>query len=301
MKLFCFGIGYSALALARAAMAEGWQVAGTVRTADRKAALRTEGIEAHVFDGTMPMAECEAALAGATHLLCSIPPQQDMAAPALAWHAADIARQETLDWLGYLSTTGVYGDRGGAWVDEDTPPAPDLERARRRLEAEHLWLVMAERYAIPVHIFRLAGIYGPGRGVLAQIREGRAKRVVKPGQVFSRIHVEDIVQVLRASMAAPFPGRIYNLADDDPAAPDKVVTFACDLLGVPAPPEVPFEQAELSAMARSFYADNKRVRNDRIKDELGVALRYPSYRDGLKADLAGEGDGSSSSSWIVYS
>jgi nucleoside-diphosphate-sugar epimerase len=295
LKLFCFGLGYSALALARAAMAEGWQVAGTVRTADRKAALMTEGIEAHVFDGTTPMADCGAVFAGTTHLLDSIPPDGEVPAPVLAWHAPDIARLEEVNWVGYLSTTGVYGDRGGGWVDEETPPAPNLERSRRRLEAEQQWLVMAERYALPVHIFRLAGIYGPGRGVLAQIREGRAKRVVKPGQVFSRIHVEDIVQVLSASMAAPFPGRVYNLADDEPDAPDKVVTFACDLLGMPAPPEVPFDEAELSAMARSFYADNKRVRNERIKNELGVALRYPSYRDGLKADLAGEGAPSSSS------
>jgi nucleoside-diphosphate-sugar epimerase len=161
-----------------------------------------------------------------------------------------------------------------------------LARGQRRLEAEQLWLVMAERYGLAVHIFRLAGIYGPGRGVLQQAREGRAKRIVKPGQVFSRIHVEDIVQVLEASIAAPHPGRVYNLCDDDPEAPDKVVAFACDLLGVAAPPEVPFEEAELSAMAKSFYADNKRVRNDRIKQELGVELRYPSYRDGLKADAA---------------
>jgi len=290
MKLFCFGLGYCALALARQLKTEGWQIAGTVRTVEKKADLEGSGIEVHVFDGEAAMADAPAALDGTTHLLCSIPPREDIPAPALAWHAADIARLEDLDWMGYLSTTGVYGDRGGAWVDEDTPPAPNLERSVRRLEAEQQWLVMAERYAVPVHIFRLAGIYGPGRGVLAQVRNGRAKRVVKPGQVFSRIHVDDIVQVLRASMAAPHPGRIYNLADDEPEAPDKVVAFACGLLGVPAPPEVPFDEADLSDMARSFYADNKRVRNERIKSELGVALRYPSYRDGLKADLQADRD-----------
>ncbi len=285
MKLFCFGLGYSSLALARALQAEGWEIAGTVRTGDKQAALKAEGIEAHIFDGSGPMADGAAALDGTTHLLDSIPPQEALPAPPLAWHASDIAQLEDLDWVGYLSTTGVYGDHGGGWVDEETPPTPNLERGRLRLEAEHMWLVMAERYALPVHVFRLAGIYGPGRGVLQQVRDGRAKRIVKPGQVFSRIHVADIVQVLRASMAAPHPGRIYNVCDDDPEAPDKVVAHACQLLGVPAPPEVPFEEAELSDMARSFYADNKRVRNDRIKDELGVVLRYPSYRDGMAADL----------------
>ena len=286
MKLFCFGLGFSGLALARALKAEAWDVAGTVRTGDKQAALKAEGICAHIFDGTGPMAEAGDALDGATHLLDSIPPLDDLPAPPLAWHASDIARLERLDWAGYLSTTGVYGDHGGGWIDEETAPTPNLERSRQRLEAEHMWLVMAERYALPAHIFRLAGIYGPGRGVLQQVRQGRAKRVVKPGQVFSRIHVADIVQVLRASMAAPYAGRIYNLCDDDPEAPDKVVAHACELLGVPAPPEVRFEDAEMSEMARSFYADNKRVRNDRIKDELGVRLTYPSYRDGMAADLA---------------
>jgi nucleoside-diphosphate-sugar epimerase len=285
MKLFCFGLGYSSLALARALKSEGWDIAGTVRTADKQATLKAEGIDAHVFDGAGPMTDGAAALGGTTHLLDSIPPNDALPAPVLAWHASDIAQSEELDWVGYLSTTGVYGDHGGAWVDEETPPAPNLERSRLRLEAEHMWLVMAERYALPVHVFRLAGIYGPGRGVLQQVRQGRAKRIVKPGQVFSRIHVADMVQVLRASIGAPYPGRIYNLCDDEPEAPDKVVTYACALLGVAPPPEVPFDDAELSDMARSFYADNKRVRNDRIKDELGVELIHPSFRDGMAADL----------------
>lgn len=286
MKLFCFGLGYSSLALARTLKAEGWTVAGTVRSPEKQAALAREGIDAHVFDGHAAMVNARQALAGTTHMLDSIPPQADAPAPPLVWHGGDIAQLEDLDWAGYLSTTGVYGDHGGDWVDEETPATPNLERGRMRVDAEHMWLVMAERYAIPAHIFRLAGIYGPGRGVLKQVRDGRAKRVVKPGQVFSRIHVDDIIQVLRASMARPYPGRLYNLCDDDPEAPDKVVTFACELLGIAPPPEVPFEDAELSDMAKSFYSDNKRVANRRIKDELGVTLRYPSYRDGMVADLA---------------
>lgn len=288
MKLFCFGLGYSSMALVRALKADGWRVAGTVRSPEKQETLRAEGVDAFVFDGMGPMSDGESALSGVTHLLDSIPPHDDVPAPALAWHGTDIARIEDLEWAGYLSTTGVYGDHGGAWVDEDTPPAPNLERSRRRFEAEQLWLIMAERYALPVHIFRLAGIYGPGRGVLNQVRQGRAKRIVKPGQVFSRIHADDIVQVLRASMSAPCPSRIYNLCDDDPEAPDKVVAYACALLGMPAPPEVAFEDAELSDMAKSFYADNKRVSNSRIKEELGVKLRHPSYRDGIAADLAAE-------------
>ena len=286
MKLFCFGLGYSSLALARALKAEGWRVAGTVRSPEKQETLKAEGIDAFVFDGMGPMSDGETALAGVTHLLDSIPPQDDVPAPALAWHGTGIARIEDLEWAGYLSTTGVYGDHDGAWVDEDTPPAPNLGRSQRRFEAEQLWLVMAERYALPVHIFRLAGIYGPGRGVLSQVRKGRAKRIVKPGQVFSRTHVDDIVQVLRASMAAPYPSRIYNVCDDEPEAPDKVVAYACELLDMPAPPEVAFEDANLSDMAKSFYADNKRVCNLRIKEELGIKLRYPSYRDGMAADLA---------------
>ncbi len=292
MKLFCFGLGFSALALARALKAEGWTVAGTVRSADKQAALKGEGIETHVFDATAAMENAQKALAGTTHLLDSIPPQPDMPAPPVFWHGGDLAVLEDLVWAGYLSTTGVYGDHDGGWVDEETPAAPTMDRSRRRAEAEEMWLMMAERYGMPVHIFRLAGIYGPDRGVLRQVQSGRAKRVVKPGQVFSRIHVDDIVQVLRASMAQVHPGRIYNVCDDEAEAPDKVVAFVCNLLGIEPPPEIPFDESELSDMAKSFYRDNKRVDNRRIKDELGVRLHYPSYREGIAADAAAMASGS---------
>ena len=283
-KLVGFGFGFSGLAFARALAARGFAVAGTAREAAKVEALRGEGFAMAVFDGSGPVGD-EGLFEGATHLLDSIPPMRDSVCPPLDWHSADIARLEDIAWIGYLSTTGVYGDHGGDWVDEATVPMPDLERSARRLEAEQNWLAMHERYGVPVHVFRLAGIYGPGRGVLEQVRSGRARRIVKPGQVFSRIHVDDIVQVLEASMARPNPGAIYNVCDDEPEAPDVVVEYACELLGVTPPEPVAFEDADLSDMAKSFYADNKRVRNDRIKDELGVTLKHPGYRQGMAADL----------------
>jgi len=285
-KLVGFGLGFSALAFARSLAGQGFAVAGTAREREKADALQGQGFAMTLFDSSGPLDDADQFLRGATHLLDSIPPASDSICPPLDWHSADIARLEDIAWIGYLSTTGVYGDHDGDWVDEATMPMPDLERSARRLEAEQNWLVMHERYGLPVHVFRLAGIYGPGRGVLEQIRSGRAKRIVKPGQVFSRIHVDDIVQVLEASMARPNPGAIYNVCDDEPEAPDRVVEYGCELLGITPPDLIAFEDAELSDMARSFYADNKRVRNDRIRDELGVTLKYPSYREGMAADLA---------------
>jgi nucleoside-diphosphate-sugar epimerase len=280
--LFCFGLGYSALALAERLQAEGWSVAGTCRTAEKQAALAARGMAAHRFEREHPLADAAAALAGTTHLLVSVPP--DAAGdPVLDAHGADIAALKTLAWAGYLSTTGVYGDRGGGWVDEATPLAPSGERNRRRAAAEAGWLALQARRGVPVHVFRLAGIYGPGRNPLLALREGRARRIVKPGQVFGRIHVEDVAQVLLASMARPNPGAIYNVTDDESADPAVVIEHAAALLGVSPPPPEPFESAALTPMARSFYEDCKRVRNDRIKRELGIALRYPTYREGLAA------------------
>jgi nucleoside-diphosphate-sugar epimerase len=282
-RLFCFGLGYTALALARCLAAEGWRIAGTTRAPDRRARLAAEGLDVHLFDRDRPLEDAAAALAGASHVLTSIPPDE-AGDPVLAHHLADLRRCPALKWVGYLGTTGVYGDRGGAWVDEADAVAPTMARTRRRVAAERHWLASG----LPVHVFRLAGIYGPGpgRNALDAVRAGTARRIVKPGQVFGRVHVDDIAQALRASIARPNPGAIYNVADDEPAPPQDVVAFACELLGVAPPPEVPYEQAELSPMARSFYADNRRVCNARIKRELGVRLRYPTYRDGLRAILA---------------
>lgn len=282
-RLFCFGLGYSALTLAERVVARGWRVAGTCRGADKRAELAARGIEAHLFDRGRPLADAAGALAGTTHLLASVPPDAG-GDPVLEYHATDLRQLRGIRWAGYLSTTGVYGDRAGGWVDENATLAPSGPRGLRRRDAEQAWLALG----LPVHVFRLAGIYGPGRSALEVVRAGKARRIAKPGQVFSRIHVDDIAAVLLASIDRPNPGRAYNVCDDDPAPPADVIAEACRLLDVPPPPLEDFAaaQATMSEMARSFYDDSKRVRNDRIKTELGVTLAYPSYRDGLKALMA---------------
>ena len=291
-RLFCFGLGYSAMAFARRLRnSGGWQVAGTCRSPDKVARLAGEGIDAVVFDGSTPLdAQGQALLADAEAVLCSIPPGE-AGDPVLYHHGDEIAALRQLEWIGYLSTTGVYGDRDGAWVDETTPIVPRTQRARRRAEAEEGWLALAGENGLPVHIFRLAGIYGPGRTPFGALRRGEARRIVKPGQVFSRIHLEDIAAVLAASLARPSPGRIYNVCDDRPAPSAEVTAYAAELLGLPLPPAVPIEDADLSPMAASFYAECRRVGNRRIKDELGVELAYPDYKAGLAALAAQEREG----------
>ncbi len=221
-------------------------------------------------------------MADATHLLISIPPDA-AGCPVFDSHGAEIAALRDLRWIGYLSSTNVYGDRAGGWVDETMPTEPSGERGRRRVAAEAAWRALGERSGIPVQIFRLAGIYGPGRSALDALRAGTARRIVKPDQVFSRIHVADLATVLEASIAQPRAGAIYNVCDDAPSPPDEVIAYAAVLLGVAPPPLEDFATAALSPMARSFYDDSKRVSNRRIKEELGVSLRYPSYREGLAA------------------
>jgi hypothetical protein len=284
--LFCFGLGYTALALGRRLAASGWVVTGTCRTTERQALLRESGLSAVLFDRNRPVDAT--ALSGATHLLVSVAP--DAASdPVLAQHGGDIGTLGgQLSWLGYLSTTGVYGDRGGEWVDEAAALQPTGARGRRRVAAEQGWLGLWRDRRVPVHIFRLAGIYGPARSPFDALRAGTAKRIDKPGQVFSRIHVEDLASVLLASIERPHPGAVYNVCDDNPAPPEAVVAHAAQLLGVQPPPLVPLEGAGLSPMARSFYDDNKRVSNRLIKTELGVRLRYPDFRAGLAAILADE-------------
>jgi nucleoside-diphosphate-sugar epimerase len=283
--LFCFGLGYTALVLARRLAAAGWQVTGTCRSADKSAALSEAGFRTVIFERDRPVPADR--LRAATHLLVSVPP--DGAGDAvLATHGKDIAALPALSWVGYLSTTGVYGDRGGGWVDESSALAPSGERGRRRVAAEQGWLDLWRSHGMPIHIFRLAAIYGPGRSTFDALRAGTARRIDKPGQVFSRIHVDDLAAVLIASMGRPRPGAVYNVCDDDPAPPEAVVAHAAALLGMPAPPLVPLESANLSAIARSFYDDNKRVSNRRIKTELGATLRYPDFRAGLAAILADE-------------
>jgi nucleoside-diphosphate-sugar epimerase len=287
-RLFVFGLGYSALALAVRLRAKGWSVAGTCRGEDKQRALMAQGIKAFLFDRDKPLADVDAALGGTTHLLSSVPPDRRGDA-VIDQHAKDIAALQGVRWAGYLSTTGVYGDRDGAWVDEKTGLHPSGPRGQARVTAERAWLDLM-RVGLPVHLFRLAGIYGPGRSALDTVRSGAAKRIVKPGQVFSRIHVDDIAAVLEASIAKPNPGAAYNVCDDDPAPPQDVIAYAAALLGAEPPPEIPYAQASssMSEMARSFYADSKRVANTRIKTELGVKLAFPDYRTGLKALLDGE-------------
>ena len=278
--LISFGHGYVAQALGQALLADGWQVFGTTRDAARADALAKTGVTPLLWSDAGAI---RAALGQASHLLASAAPGP-LGEPVLADFGPAISRAaRQLHWAGYLSTTGVYGDHQGGWVDETTALAPSTARGKARVAAEAEWQAIAD---IPLHIFRLAGIYGPGRGPFAKLRAGTAQRIVKPGQVFSRIHRDDIVQVLRASMAHPNPGRIYNLCDDDPAPPQDVIGHAAQLLGLPMPPEIAFDQADLGPMARSFYAESKRVCNARIKQELGVALAYPTYKQGLAALLA---------------
>ena len=277
--LLSLGHGYSAQALARLLIPQGWQVIGTTRNAARAEAFRACGVEPLLLPG--PLAP---ALARATHVMTSVAPD-GAGDPILRDHSAELAAARP-EWVGYLSTTAVYGDHQGGWVDEETPLTPSTERGAARVRAEADWAALG----LPLHIFRLAGIYGPGRGPFEKVRDGTARRIIKPGQVFSRIHVEDIAQVVAASMARPRPGAVYNVCDDDPAPPEDVIGHAAELLHLPVPPAIPYDQAEMTPMARSFYAESKRVRNDRIKDELGVRLRYPTYREGLAALLAGGAD-----------
>ena len=284
--LLSFGHGYSARALTPSLLAEGWEVIGTTRSEEKAAALRAEGVTPAIFG-----ADLAAEIARATHVLVSAGPGEDGDPGLNTYRDALALHLGRMDWVGYLSTTGVYGDHGGGWVDEATPLAPSTRRGRWRVEAEAAWQRFASETGAPLHVFRLAGIYGPGRGPFAKVRAGTARRIVKPDQVFSRIHVEDIAQVLRASMARPRAGGIYNLCDDDPAPPQDVIGHAAELLGLPPPPEIAFDEAEMSPMARSFYAESKRVRNDRIKTELGVHLRYPDLRAGLTDLLRRERNG----------
>ena len=279
-QLFCFGLGYTGARLALELRSLGWQVAGTSRDAAALQELSTHGISGR------QLAEAEIP-SGTSHILCTIPPGA-VGDAVIQAHADKIAAAPSLAWLGYLSTTGVYGDRGGAWVAEEDPPTPGNERSRYRLAAEQAWLDLWQTRGVPVHIFRLAGIYGPGRNVLATVRAGAAKRIDKPDHLFSRIHVDDIVQILCASMAAPNPGTVYNVCDDEAATPADVVSYACELLGVAPPPLQKFSPEDMSAIARSFWTENRLVRNERIKRDLGIKLRYPDYRSGLKALLGNE-------------
>jgi nucleoside-diphosphate-sugar epimerase len=275
-NLLCFGMGYTARALAASLGGSAWTVTATIRDGETDLSRERNLV---AFDGA------ETALAAASHVLVSTPPGE-AGDPVLARYGVQLAAHRTLAWVGYLSTSGVYGDTGGARADETTVCVPSNARSRWRLEAEEAWSALD----IPAHIFRLAGIYGPGRSTLDQVRAGTARRIERPGYKFSRIHVDDIANVLRASMALPEPGAIYNVCDDEPAAQSEIVAYACDLLAAEVPPLIPFEEAApgMSAMARSFWSDNRLIDNARLKRDLGVTLIHPNYRSGLAAILVAE-------------
>ncbi len=279
--LLIAGHGYSGSAVARDALAAGWRVTGTFRDPARGKA--PPGVAVVAFAAAGPV------LATATHLLVTAAPEE-AGDPVLAAHAAAIAAAPALRWIGYLSTTGVYGDRDGGWVDEATPPAPGQDRSRRRLEAEQAWAALADRLA--VDIFRVGGIYGPGRSAFDELRAGTARRTVKPGHAFSRIHRDDIALAVCAAIGQALPPgrRILNLVDDEVAESAEVVAEAARLLGVAPPPAIPYEQtaAGMSPMARSFWTENRKVANAATKSALGIRWRHPGYRAGLAAILAAE-------------
>ena len=275
--LLCFGFGFSAQAFVAQLDKRVWKISATSRDPEGFSRINARGFHGFLFGSKLQIAP------DVTHLLISVPPDEN-GDPVLRLFQEQLQRLlKQLKWVGYLSTTGVYGDRGGDWVDEDSPLEPNTARGHRRLQAERSWLKLHSDYGLPVHLFRLAGIYGPGRNQLLTVLNGSAKRIIKQGQIFSRIHVDDIAGVLAASIAKTNPGRAYNVCDDEPCPPQEVVEYAANLLGLPVPPEIPYEQADLSPMAKSFYADSKRVSNKRMKGELGYKLIYPNYREGLTA------------------
>ena len=291
MNFVVFGYGYTAEVFAREVRGRFGRIVATARSREKADRISASGLVGRVFPDEGDARALENDLADAGAVLVSIPPGED-GDPVLARFSEAIETSPSLAWIGYLSTVGVYGDQGGSWVDEATPPRPVSQRSRQRLAAEEAWLRLGQRSGKPVQVFRLAGIYGPGRSPLRKVLDGTAKRIVKPGQVFNRIHVADIAAVLAASLEQPRAGAIYNVADEEPAPPQDVVAHAADLAGLPPPPEVAFDDADMTPMARSFYGENKRVSSRLVREELGVTFRYPTYREGL-ASLAENFDGAS--------
>jgi hypothetical protein len=295
--LFCFGYGYCSDALVRTLRgdaAQDWRFSGTTRDSDKRLMMEQFGIKSFLFDATQPLSDPQLLLRDVTHILISTPPDDD-GDPVFSFHADDIVKLPNVQWIGYLSSTSVYGDRNGDWVDETSELRPTSKRGTRRAKAEGQWLSLYKKHNLPVHIFRLAGIYGAGRSAIDTIRAGIAQMIDKPGHVFNRIHIDDIVQILQASMDKPQAGRVYNLCDDLATPGHEILTYACNLLGIKPPPLIPFEESGIPPIARSFYKDNKQIRNDRVKTELSITLKHPDYRSGLQACLtAGRGE----SAWM---
>ena len=280
--LFCFGLGFSSQALARRLISKNWLVSGTCRDPSLNEPIKKIGVSVYLYNGNQVLPEIYDAIHNATHILISIPSQRsgDIVFQQLS---SDFLNWSHLKWIGYISSTGVYGDTKGEWVDETSPLKPVTARGTQRVEVESAWLKLHEKYNLPVVIFRCVGIYGPGRNLLVSVKQGRARSIKKTGLVFSRKHVEDLAQTLEASMQRPQPGEIYNVSDDHPSPPSEALNYACGLLNIKPPTPIPYEKAELTDMARSFYQANKRISNNKIKKELGIKLQYPDYRVGLNA------------------
>jgi len=288
MNLFVFGLGFSARHFAESRRDRFGAIRATVTDAARAETLEAEtGFAMRTFGPEGDDARIAADLADSDLLLVSAPPVGDTDT-ALGRYREAIAGSR-IRWIGYLSTIGVYGDQGGAWIDETTPATPKSARSPARHAVEEAWLALGAESGKAVQVFRLSGIYGPGRNPVVKLRDGKSQRIVKPGQVFNRIHVADIAATLAASTARPRAGAIYNVTDDEPAPPQTVIEYAAALTGLPLPPEVDFATADLGPMARGFYGENKRVRNRLIREELGVDLTYPTYREGIAA-LAGDAE-----------
>jgi nucleoside-diphosphate-sugar epimerase len=279
MRLLSFGHGYSAQALADILLPLGWKIRATTRSKEKFNKIKKPGVLVRLWSDQ----SLSDNLDWATHLLISIAPDKYEDLVLKEFREKIIKNIKQFKWVGYLSTTGVYGNHNGGWVDEEEKLIPSTLRGQYRVDAEKEWLRLFKVYNLPLHIFRLAGIYGPGRGPFSKVKSGLARRVIKKNQLFSRIHVEDIAQTLNASILEPNPGAIYNVCDDYPAPPEDVISYAAHLLGLPNPPKVKFEDAIMTDMARSFYLESKKVRNNKIKNELGVLLKYPNYKVGLKA------------------
>ena len=280
--LFCFGLGFTASRLALRLLEAGWRVSGTTRSFENVEKWTSVGIETYLFDGTASISAKDGLFSDITHLIASIPPT-DLGELPLLFHQKQLVSSEKLEWAAYLSTPAVYGDRGGAFVSEADCPQPGSRRGERRLKAENSWLDALKNSSTSIQIMRLAGIYGPGRNLIDQVLGGRARIIEKQDQVFNRIHVDDIGTILMASMDRPNDGAIYNVADQEACPSGDVVRFACNLVGIDPPQPILFENAELSEMAKSFYSECKRLVTEKIKNELGVELQYPTYREGLKS------------------
>lgn len=283
MNLFVFGLGFTARRFVERASGRFAQVRATVTDPTRVGA-GLDGVALRTFGPDGDDDRIAADLAETDVLLISAPPVGD--GDTVLARYSDAIRASRVGWIGYLSTIGVYGDQGGAWINETTQPTPTSRRSQGRLAVENAWLALGREAGKPVQVFRLSGIYGPGRNPIVKLREGKSQRIIKAGQVFNRIHVDDIATTLLASLDRPRAGAIYNVTDDEPTPPQVVTEHAAALTGLPLPPEVDFETADLSPMARSFYGENKRVRNRLIREELGVELAYPTYREGLAALVA---------------